>query len=51
MIYKAGAGPKPIPPKELKVKKFRDAITFAISPQAKEAAAKLGEKICEEVSE
>jgi len=50
MIYKSGAGPKPIPPKELKVKKFRDAIIFAISPQAKEAAAKLGEKISDEVS-
>lgn len=49
MIYKAGAGPKPIPPKELKVKKLRDAIKFVTSPQAKEAATKLGEKIRKEV--
>jgi len=50
MIYKAGAGPEPIPNKELTMKKLRDGIKFAISPKAKEAARILGDKIREEVS-
>lgn len=50
MIYKAGAGPEPIPSKELTMKKLRDAIKVAISPGAKEAAKSLGDKIREEVS-
>ena len=49
MIYKAGAGPEPIPNKELTMKKLRDGIKFAISPKAKEAARILGDKIREEV--
>jgi sterol 3beta-glucosyltransferase len=51
MIHKAGAGPEPIPHKELTMKKLRDAIKFAISPEAKEAARGLGDKIREEVSQ
>jgi hypothetical protein len=49
MIYKAGAGPEPIPSKELSTQRLRDAIIFAISPKAKEAARSLGDKIREEV--
>ncbi|KAF8162758.1 glycosyltransferase family 1 protein [Crassisporium funariophilum] len=48
MIHKAGAGPKPIPHKELSVKKLRDAIKFAVSPPAKEAAKQMSQKIHEE---
>lgn len=50
MIYKAGAGPKPIPHKELTVKKLVEAIKYALSPAAKEAAKSLAQKIRDEVS-
>jgi UDP:flavonoid glycosyltransferase YjiC (YdhE family) len=50
MIHKAGAGPKPIPHKELSVENLRDAIMFAISPSAKEAAKKMAHQIHEDVS-
>ena len=49
MIYKAGAGPKPIPHKELSVENLRDAIMFAISPSAKDAAKKMAHQIHEDV--
>lgn len=48
MIHKAGAGPKPIPHKELAVDNLRDAITFAISPPAREAARQMAQQIHEE---
>ncbi|PPQ66045.1 hypothetical protein CVT26_010801 [Gymnopilus dilepis] len=48
MIYKAGAGPKPIPQKELTAKRLAEAIKFALSPPVKEAAKSLAEKICYE---
>lgn len=50
MICKSGAGPEPIPHKELTTEKLRDAITFAISPPAKKAATDLAQKIHEEVN-
>jgi sterol 3beta-glucosyltransferase len=50
MIHKAGAGPKPIPHKELSVENLRDAITFANSPSAKEAAKKMAHQIHEDVN-
>ena len=50
MIHKAGAGPKPIPRKELSVDSLRDAIIFAISPSAKEAAKKMAHQIHEDVN-
>ena len=49
MIYKAGAGPKPIPHKELSIESLRDAIIFAISPSAKEAAKMMAHQIHEDV--
>jgi len=49
MIYNSGAGPKPIPHKELTTEKLRNAITFAVSPAAKKAAAILSQKIHDEV--
>ena len=50
MIYKSGAGPKPIPYKELTTEKLAEAITFAISPKAKKAATDLAQKIHDEVN-
>ena len=49
MIHKAGAGPKPIPHKELNVDNLRDAIKFAIGASAKEAAKKMAHQIHEDV--
>lgn len=49
MVHKAGAGPKPIPHKELSIEKLRDAIKFAVGPSAKKAAAALADKIRNEV--
>ncbi|KAF8061758.1 UDP-Glycosyltransferase/glycogen phosphorylase [Lyophyllum atratum] len=45
MIHKAGAGPEPIPHKKLDVENLRDAIKFAISPPAKQAARRMAEQI------
>ena len=50
MIHKAGAGPKPIPHKELSVESLKDAILFAISPSAREAAKKMAHQIHEDVN-
>jgi hypothetical protein len=50
MIHKAGAGPKPIPHKELNIDNLRDAIKFAISPSAQEAAKKMAYQIHEDVN-
>lgn len=49
MIHRAGAGPAPIPHKQLNAQNLREAIQFALSPGAKRAAAKLGEGIKDEV--
>jgi hypothetical protein len=49
MIHKAGAGPEPIPHKQLTVAKLTDAITFAISPSAKAAAREMAGRIRSEV--
>ncbi|KAF9265967.1 glycosyltransferase family 1 protein [Marasmius fiardii PR-910] len=48
MIYKAGAGPAPIHHKELDVDNLCNAIKFAVSPAAKEAAARMATQIREE---
>jgi sterol 3beta-glucosyltransferase len=49
MIHKAGAGPEPIPQKQLNAENLRTAIEFAISPPAKAAAQKMAEQIQSEV--
>lgn len=51
MIHKTGAGPKPIPHKELRMENLRDAITFATSANAVAAAATIAERIRNEVSD
>lgn len=50
MIHKAGAGPEPIPHKQLNVENLRDAIKFAVSPSAKQAAQRMAQQIEDEVS-
>ncbi|KAL0575377.1 hypothetical protein V5O48_006590 [Marasmius crinis-equi] len=48
MIHRAGAGPAPIHHKDLDADNLCDAITFAISEEAKEAARKMAEQIRDE---
>lgn len=50
MIHKAGAGPAPIPHKKLNAENLREAIQYALSSEAKVAAAKMAEGIKVEVS-
>ncbi|QRW00852.1 glycosyltransferase family 1 protein [Ceratobasidium sp. AG-Ba] len=45
MIAKAGAGPEPIPHKDLTSKRLIKALEFVKSPQAKKAAGRMGEQI------
>jgi hypothetical protein len=45
MIRNAGAGPSPIPPKELTSDRLAEAIQFAYSEPAQEAAKRMGETI------
>ncbi|CAE6429532.1 unnamed protein product [Rhizoctonia solani] len=45
MIAKAGAGPEPIPQDELSTKKLIAALEFVKSPQAKQAAERMGKQI------
>ncbi|KAK1984917.1 glycosyltransferase family 28 domain-containing protein [Colletotrichum cereale] len=48
MVSKAGAGPDPIPYKELTGDKLAEAINFAIRPETQARAQELGHKIREE---
>ncbi|KAJ9125420.1 hypothetical protein QFC22_000381 [Naganishia vaughanmartiniae] len=50
MVANAGAGPKPIPYKKLNAQNLAEAITIALSPEAKESAARLGQAIRQEAS-
>ena len=50
VIHKAGAGPEPIPHKELNIENLGDAIKFAVSPGAKAAAQRMAQLIEAEVS-
>ncbi|KAG9102858.1 hypothetical protein FRC06_000972 [Ceratobasidium sp. 370] len=45
MIAKAGAGPEPIPQKELTAERLIEALKFVKSPRAQRAAQKMGEQI------
>ncbi|KAG8695793.1 hypothetical protein FRC09_008927 [Ceratobasidium sp. 395] len=45
MIAKAGAGPEPIPQKELTSERLAEALKFVKSPRAQRAAQKMGEQI------
>ncbi|KZV78558.1 UDP-Glycosyltransferase/glycogen phosphorylase [Exidia glandulosa HHB12029] len=48
MIHKSGAGPKPIPQRNFTVENLTAALTYAISPEAKIAAAGLAQSIANE---
>lgn len=50
-IHHAGAGPAPIPFKELTMDRLAEAFSYAVSPGAKVAAGKLGEVIRSEQGE
>ncbi|KAG8896572.1 hypothetical protein FRB99_008829 [Tulasnella sp. 403] len=45
MVHEAGAGPTPIPQKKLNVDSLVDAIKFCLTPQARESAQRLADKI------
>ena len=51
MIHRAGAGPSPIPQKELTAEKLSDAFKYAVSEAASKAAQKMGEQIRSENGE
>ena len=48
MVARAGAGPSPIPHKELTAEKLADGIMEALKPETLERAKELGERIREE---
>jgi hypothetical protein len=48
MIFRAGAGPAPIPYKQLTAEKLATAITDSLKPTTLERAKELGLKISEE---
>lgn len=48
MIARAGAGPEPIPFKDLTAQRLADAITYALKPETLDRAKELGERIREE---
>jgi len=48
MIARAGAGPEPVPYKDLTAEKLAGAITTALKPETADKARSLGEKIREE---
>ncbi|EPQ50594.1 UDP-Glycosyltransferase/glycogen phosphorylase [Gloeophyllum trabeum ATCC 11539] len=45
MVNRAGAGPPPIPQKELSVQNLTSAIRYAMTPAATQAAKRLGDQI------
>jgi UDP:flavonoid glycosyltransferase YjiC (YdhE family) len=48
MVARAGAGPEPIPHKQLTADKLADAIDFCLKPENLERAKKLGSKVAAE---
>lgn len=48
MVANAGAGPKPIPQKQLTVERLVEAIKFVTSPMARDAADRLAQKMRQE---
>lgn len=48
MVARAGAGPTPIPFKELTSQNLADAISFSLKSETLERAKELGDRICEE---
>ncbi|EPS38046.1 hypothetical protein H072_8187 [Dactylellina haptotyla CBS 200.50] len=48
MVHRAGAGPAPVPFKELTAEKLAESIKFALSPEAQTAAGLIADKIKQE---
>ncbi|KAF7125572.1 hypothetical protein CNMCM5793_001789 [Aspergillus hiratsukae] len=48
IVYRAGAGPAPIPYKQLNTEKLADAINKALGPEMQEKAAEIGAKMRQE---
>jgi len=48
MVARAGAGPDPIPHKQLTAEKLADAITYCLKPESQERAQELADKISHE---
>ncbi|RHZ49379.1 putative UDP-glucose,sterol transferase [Aspergillus thermomutatus] len=48
IVYRAGAGPAPIPYKRLNAEKLADAINKALGPEMQEKAGEIGEKMRQE---
>ena len=48
MVARAGAGPDPIPNKELTAEKLAEAINFCLKPESQERAQELSSKIAKE---
>jgi hypothetical protein len=48
MVARAGAGPDPIPHKQLTAKRLADAINFCLKPESLNRAKELASKIAEE---
>lgn len=48
MIAKAGAGPTPVPFKQMTAQSLAENITFALRDEVKEAVQKMAESIAEE---
>jgi len=48
MVARAGAGPDPLPHKELTGQKLADAITFCLKPESQEKAHEMAAKIAKE---
>ena len=48
MVARAGAGPEPLPHKELTAQKLADAINFCLKPESQDRAKELADKIAQE---
>lgn len=48
MVHRAGAGPEPIPHKELTAERLSDAIKFCLKPESLERAKELSDSISQE---
>ncbi|KAK6512045.1 hypothetical protein TWF481_000943 [Arthrobotrys musiformis] len=48
MVHRAGAGPAPVPFKEMTAEKLAASIKFALSPEAQTAAGQIADKIKQE---
>jgi hypothetical protein len=48
MVHRAGAGPEPIPHKQLRADKLADAIRYCLKEETQAAAKRMGQQISQE---